>query len=216
MKYHSAVRSKQVLAKPERKKLGGMEDYWMEPSRSPIGFAVPDSSPPLILYIYEEIGPEVDYVEFVHALRYAEPGQPVTIHINSPGGNLNSCLSIINAMQSSEAEIVTVVDGEASSAAAMIWLAGHVKLIASRHTVVMLHGAGTGYGYAKTSSIITSAQNIDKLVEALLDDLSDGFLFEEEREDIRKGVDVYVTGTEIIERLGLAATQGTEEEIDES
>lgn len=185
-------------------------------SYSPIGYEAV-SVPPVVLYIYDEIGPEVDYVDFVHALRYAPEGQEITIHINSPGGNLNSCLSIINAMDASAANITTCVDGEAASAAAMIWLAGHQKMIASRHTVVMLHGASVGYMPSKTSDIDNSNRATNRIVEALLDDLSEGILTDDERADIRKGVDIYLTGTDIVERMLLIAeAQGDEGDQDES
>ena len=182
-------------------------------SCAPIGFEK-SSEPDLILYIYDEIGTEVDYVEFVHALRYAPEGQKITIHINSPGGNLNSCLSIVNAIGASEAEITTVVDGEAASAAAMIWLSGHYKVIASPHTVVMLHGASCGFKQSKTSDIVTSSLSTNNIVESLLDYLADGFLNDGERDDIRKGVDIYITGADIIKRLNLD-TEDTEDTTSE-
>lgn len=171
-------------------------------SFAPVGFEMP-VEPPLVLYIYDEIGPPSDYVEFVHTLRYATPGQDITIHINSPGGHLSSCMSIVNAIAASEANITTIVDGEAASAGAMIWLAGHNKAIASPHVSVMVHGASVGFHPSKTSDINNSNKATDKLIEGMLDDLSVGFITDEEREDIRKGVDIYVTGQEIIERLGL-------------
>lgn len=182
------------------KATNGPDEY--QYSYAPIGFETP-VEPPLVLYVYDEIGPPVDYVEMVHTLRYAPKGQDIVIHINSPGGSLNSCLSIINAMGASEADITTVVDGEASSAGAMIWLAGHQKAIASPHVSVMVHGASVGFNPAKTSDINNSNKATDKIIEGLLDDLADGFLTDEEREDIRKGVDVYLVGSEIIERLSL-------------
>lgn len=180
-------------------------------SYSPIGYEAV-SIPPLVLYIYDAIGPEVDYVDFVHALRYAPEGQEITIHINSPGGNFNSCLSIINAMDASAANITTIVDGEAASAAAMIWLAGENKVLASRHTVVMLHGASVGYPQSKTSEINNSNRATDRMVEALLDDLSVGILTDDEREDIRKGVDIFLTGDDIINRLVLGQEVVDEEQ----
>lgn len=204
MKYQNTVRNNKT-------KLHGGEGEFR--SFAPIGYEAP-VEPPLIIYIYDEIGPEVDYVELCHAIRYAPEGRQITIHINSPGGNLNSCLSIVNAIQSSAANIVTVVDGEAASAAAMIWLAGHEKIIASRHTVVMLHGASVGYMPSKVSDIANSTQATTKITEALLDDLTEDFLTDEEREDIRKGVDVFLTGTDIIERMGLGEDE--EEVIDNS
>ena len=171
----------------------------MECSNSPIGFEIPQP-PNLIVYLYDAIGAEADYAEFVHALRYAPEGQEITIHINSPGGNLHTCLSIVNAMIASDAIITTVVDGDASSAAAIIWLAGMNRLIASKHVCVMLHGASCGFGSSKISDITSSTKATDKIVESLLDDLTIDFLTDEERADIRKGVDIYITGAEIIER----------------
>ena len=190
--------------KTPAKNSGYQDDYQ---SYAPIGFQMP-SEPPLILYVYDEIGPPVDYVEFVHTLRYAAPDQEIIIHINSPGGHLSSCLSIINAIGASEGNITTVVDGDAYSAAAMIWLAGHTKAIASPHVSVMVHGASVGFNPAKTSDINNSNKATDKIIEGLLDDLAVGFLTTQEREDIRKGVDVYLVGSEIIDRLP------PEEEVD--
>ena len=67
----------------------------------------------------------------------------------------------------------------------------------------MIHGASVGFNQAKTSDINNSNKATDKTIEGLLDDLAEGFLTDEEREDIRKGVDVYLVGSEIIERLSL-------------
>lgn len=172
----------------------------VEHSYAPIGFQIP-VEPPLVLYIYDEIGPPTDYVELVHTLRYATQDQEIIIHINSPGGCLSSCLSIINAIGASPAHVVTVVDGDAYSAGAFIWLAGHTKAIASPHVSVMIHGASVGFHQSKTSDINNSNKATDKIIEGILDDLADGFLTDEEREDIRKGVDVYLVGSEIIDRL---------------
>lgn len=196
MKYHK-------LVKPTRAKRLGSQDEEIR-SFAPIGFESKSETPPLILYIYDPIGLEVDYVDFCHAIRYAPEDMDITIHINSPGGNLNSCLAIINAIKVSEANIVTVVDGEAASAAAMIWLAGHTKVVGSEHTVVMLHGASEGYYPTKVSDIANSTKTTTRIIESLLDDLAKGFLTEDERSDIRKGVDVFLTGRDIIDRMGIS------------
>jgi ATP-dependent protease ClpP protease subunit len=115
-------------------------------------------------------------------------------------------------MGASEANITTVVDGEAASAAAMIWLAGHQKMIASKHTLVMLHGASTGFAYSKISDIDNVNHATQRITESLLDDLSGGILTDEERNDIRKGVDVYLTGADIVERLMLEADEDDQDE----
>lgn len=185
----------------QRAKLSGDEHY-EEFSTAPLGFEVDKAPTDLVFYFYDPIGPEVDYVDFIHTLRTAPEGRDIYMHINSPGGHLNSCLAIINAMEESRANIITIVDGEASSAAALIWLAGHEKRIASKHTCVMLHGASVGYHPQKTSDIANTNAVTIRMVEALLDDLAEGLLNQQEREDIRKGVDVYLTGEDIMARVG--------------
>jgi ATP-dependent protease ClpP protease subunit len=180
-------------------------EFLKEPDFSPAIFEMtaenPESDPPLVIYLYKEIGTPENYIELVHCLQYAPEEQDITIHINSPGGSLHSCLSIVNAMHMSSANIHTVLDGDASSASAFIWLAGHSKSIASIHVNLMIHSASCGFNVAKLSDITTSIKSASGLVEGLLDSLSTGLLTEEERADIRRGVDINLSGTEIISRL---------------
>lgn len=171
-----------------------------KPTCSPIGYELP-LNPPAVFYFYNEIGDAEDYVDFIHMLRYSDKDQKIIMHICSPGGDLYACLAIVNAMLTTEAEITTVLDGQAASAGAIIWLAGHTKELNTRHVSLMLHGASTGYNQSKTSDIITDANATNRIVEGLLDDLTTDLLTSEERDDIRKGVDVYLTGDDIINRM---------------
>ncbi len=154
-----------------------------------------------IFFIYGEIIEPLDYVDMIHSIRYAEHGQEITIHINSPGGDLGTGLAIINAIKGSVAEVTTVIDGEACSAAAMIWLAGHNKVIGSKHCYMMVHESSWIAG-AKTSEHARTVEIMKKVISGLVDDLASGLFTPQEIEDVNKGMDIYLSGTEIAERVG--------------
>jgi ATP-dependent protease ClpP protease subunit len=175
-----------------------------EPDLTPVMFEMPgdpDAPQPLLVYLYKEIGSPENYIELCHALQYAEEGQDITFRINTPGGSLHACASIVNAMLESRGNVYTILDGDASSAGAVIWMAGDVRSVASPHVTFMIHGASCGYGVTKLSNIKDNIESATALMEGLLDDLAVGIVTEEERIDVRKGVDVYLSGTELMRRL---------------
>jgi ATP-dependent protease ClpP protease subunit len=150
-------------------------------------------------YLYGPVEDPEEYVDLIHEIRYAEPEQQITLHINSGGGALSTCLSIINAIKASQAEVVTVIDGEACSAAAMIWLAGHRRVIASKHVFFMLHEAGWAM-VGNASEHQRQVLLLKKIIRGLIDDLALWVVTPEELEDFDKGIDVYITGDQIVER----------------
>lgn len=187
--------------------LGGCKD---------IIYQIP-KDPDLVYYLYGPLEDEADYIELIHSIRYASPEQRITIHINSPGGSMYACLAIINAIDACQGEVLTVLDGEASSAAAMIWLAGHVKAIASKRVALMVHTAATGFMSTKIPEIRGSIDVTEKLIKELIDDLCEGILTPEEFTDVYRGHDVYLIGSEILDRMpGMADIEETEELEDET
>ena len=50
------------------------------------------------------------------------------MYINSPGGRLDTTISILQAMHESEAKIITVADGKVASAVTFIFLSGDEKV----------------------------------------------------------------------------------------
>lgn len=73
-------------------------------------------------------------------LNAEDPKEPITIYINSVGGDAVGLLSIYDAMNLINAPIKTVVLGEASSAGAIILAAGSPgERYASKNSRVMIH-----------------------------------------------------------------------------
>lgn len=79
---------------------------------------------------------------FLSQLLYLEQdtSQPVTIYINSPGGEVNAGLMIYDAIQGSKLDITMICAGSAASMAAILLAGGRKgKRFILEHSKVMIH-----------------------------------------------------------------------------
>ncbi len=96
-------------------------------------------------------------------LDYIDPESPITIEINSPGGEVSSGLAIIDTMHYISAPVKVVVCGMAASMAALILASGSKGLrCALPHSTVMIHQPLGGFGISQASDIDIYAKNIVK------------------------------------------------------
>lgn len=101
--------------------------------------AAKDGAPVEIL-LYDEIGYYgISAKDFVLALAQAGDG-PLTLRINSPGGDVFDGLAIFNALRARTAPVNVVVDGLAASAASFIAMAG-TTLTMAEQSMMMIHNA---------------------------------------------------------------------------
>lgn len=95
---------------------------------------------PAEILLYDEIGFwGVTAKDFVQALAAAGDG-PLTLRINSPGGDVFDGLAIYNALRARNAPVTVVVDGLAASAASFIAMAGKTVSMAEQ-SMLMIHNA---------------------------------------------------------------------------
>lgn len=102
------------------------------------------------------------------------PGEPMTMLINSPGGNIQDGLALIDVMQACEGPIQTVSLGMAASMAAIILAAGTPgHRFITRHSRVMLHqplisgglpGGNCSEIESVANSLIERKRQLDKLL----------------------------------------------------
>lgn len=69
--------------------------------------------------------------------------KPITLYINSPGGEIKSGLAVYDYMRRMKSSITTVCIGCASSMGAILFLAGDTRLMLP-HTEIMIHDASFG------------------------------------------------------------------------
>lgn len=85
-------------------------------------------------------GQYISAEEFLNDLEDLKDKERITVHINSGGGDLYAGLAIYNRLKSLDAEIVTVNDGLAASAASLIFQAGDIRQMNAASNF-MAHGA---------------------------------------------------------------------------
>lgn len=150
-------------------------------------------------YLSEDVGSPEEYTDMIHRINVAGEQDTVFIHLNTPGGRLDTGVQIINAMQNSEARVVTVLESEAFSLGTLIFLAGD-ELVVNDHCMIMFHnfkGGVVGKGHEQLSQLEATIKWFTELAR----EIYIPFLSEEEFERIIKGEDLYMHSAEIRERI---------------
>lgn len=112
---------------------------------------------PITMETAYEIGNCLKYLDYV------DPCAPITLEINSPGGEVSSGLAIIDTIRCIQAPVRAVVCGIAASMAALI-AACCTKGMRSMlpHSTIMIHQPLGGMGVSQASDIEIYAQNISR------------------------------------------------------
>jgi ATP-dependent Clp endopeptidase proteolytic subunit ClpP len=108
-------------------------------------YRIEDNATSADVYIYDEIGYwGVTATDFAAAFRREiDASADVTVHINSPGGNVFDGLAILNVLRAHKGSVTTIVDGLAASAASFIAQAG-AKRVMARNSQMMIHKGSSG------------------------------------------------------------------------
>jgi ATP-dependent protease ClpP protease subunit len=124
--------------------------------------------------------------------------------LNSPGGNFDTGLQIINNMLASNARVVTVLEARAYSMAALIFLVGD-EVIVHDNCQLMFHiysGSFAGKGNEQQAQVIALSSWFEKVMFRICSP----FLSSAEIEKVLKGNDLWLDSDEIRRRLGRAAS----------
>lgn len=91
--------------------------------------------------------------EFLEDIEGLKEKTKITVHINSGGGDLYAGLAIYNRLKELPAEIITVNDGLAASAASVVFQAGDTRKVNASSTVMVHQAAGGLYGYYQVADL---------------------------------------------------------------
>ncbi|WP_211236872.1 Clp protease ClpP [Chitinimonas koreensis] len=177
-----------------------------EPEQASTGLARYERQIPIrqiSYYLSGEIQEPQYYTELFYTLRSASETDLIYLHLNSPGGNFDTGLQIINNMQASPAHVVTVLEARAYSMAALIFLVGD-ELIVHDNCQLMFHiysGSFAGKGNEQQAQVIALGSWFEKVMFRICAP----FLSSAEIEKILKGNDLWLDSDEIRRRLGRAA-----------
>lgn len=116
------------------------------------------------ILIYGDIGFEVTPAAITEQLKAAEGD--VTVHINSPGGDVYDGLAIMNALRAHDGHITAIVEGMAASAASFIAVGGADTLICRPTGELMIHDAWT-FADGNAEALTKTVANLERMSEKL-------------------------------------------------
>ncbi|WP_018024093.1 head maturation protease, ClpP-related [Corynebacterium ulceribovis] len=114
------------------------------------------------ILIYGEIGWDVTPKAVVEQLNGTDG--PVTVRIDSYGGDVYAGIAIMNALRRHADTVTVVVDGMAASAASFIAVGGGDRVVMSPNSSMMVHGAWT-FADGNATKLSEVADDLAKITE---------------------------------------------------
>lgn len=146
-------------------------------------------------YIHGEIGESEDYVDLLDTMYGATSNDIIILHLNTPGGYLNTAVEIIHAMASTEAMVVTSADGLVASAGSLIFFAGS-SFIMGEFCEVMLHD-GSGGAMGKINENLKSAIFTSERLSRIYHKIYGRFFTAEQVDRVLNGEDLYLSSEDV-------------------
>lgn len=139
------------------------------------------------------------YTELFYTLRTAIDTDLIYLHLNTSGGDFDTGLQIINNMQASSANVVTVLEARAYSMGAFIFLAGD-EWVVHDNCQLLFHiysGSFAGRGNEQQAEV----HAVSSWFEKFMTRTCQPFLTPAEIKDVLKGSDVWMDSDEIRRRM---------------
>lgn len=133
------------------------------------------------VYLSDEICEPYEYIPIINALNNAGSTDQFIFHLNTPGGNIDSAIQIVNAILQSEATCYAWIEGFCASAGTMIALACDGWLM-NRLSIFMVHAPTLG-NYGKFNEYTASGDFFKKWARNLQTEVYEGFLTDAEMVD---------------------------------
>lgn len=150
-------------------------------------------------YMYKEIGDPQEYIELIHLIRTLEPQDNLTIHLNTPGGRLDTGIAILSAIAECQGTITMSLDSTAASMGAILFLAGH-QYVVHDHSMLMFHTFSGGF-YGKSGDVDKQMQAYKRQFSLLMKKVCGKFLTADEITRIDKGEEMWFMSDAIGKRL---------------
>ncbi|MEL6223976.1 MAG: ATP-dependent Clp protease proteolytic subunit [Cyanobacteria bacterium J06627_8] len=125
-----------------------------------------------IIFLAEEVDDGIAnaIVAYMLYLDSDDPGKPIYLYINSPGGSVTAGMAIYDTMQHIKSDVVTICVGLAASMGAFLLTAGTKgKRLALPHARIMIHQPLGGTGRRQATDIEIEARQIIRIKRELND-----------------------------------------------
>jgi ATP-dependent protease ClpP protease subunit len=139
------------------------------------------------------------YTPLLNILRNAKEDDEVHLYLNTPGGDLDTCLEIVNAMAMTRATTITHACGCVASAGTIIFLAADVQIIMD-NIQFMCHYYSSGF-YGKGQEIEAYAEHCSVRIQKFMWKYYEGFMTKKEFKRLCKGEDYWFDSEETTVRV---------------
>ena len=157
-----------------------------------------------INFTAQGIGTADEHLEELEAIRSSGPEDLIVVYFTDCGGGVvGTGMSLINAVMETHAHTVAVLEGHNASMCSMIPLV-FKEIIVTPYASMMLHSAA-GSNYGTIANLERQSTFFSKMFSDFMEDIYDGFVDPLELEDLRKGLEIYLSADEIEERLSKRA-----------
>ena len=149
-------------------------------------------------YLSDEIDAPNTYNELCFLLDIAEESDLVILHINTPGGHLDSAFKILASLRGTKANTLAILTGTVASAGTIIAL-GCNTLAIEPYTQFMIHNYSTGT-QGKGHEVMDYINFTDKSLKKTFKEIYGGFLTDKEIVAVIKGKDMWMETDEVEKR----------------
>jgi len=149
-------------------------------------------------YLTETIDEPSYYNELCYLLENSVPSETVYLHLNTPGGMIDSAFMLIDAIKSAQARVIGKLSGNVCSAGTLITMTCDEIEVAD-HTAFMVHNYSGGVS-GKGHEMKSRQEFIDESLNAAFRSFYSGFLTENEMDEIIDGKDYWMAKDEVMER----------------
>jgi ATP-dependent Clp protease protease subunit len=139
------------------------------------------------------------YVDMIQRIQLAGSEEIIYVHLNTPGGMLDTGVQIINAMQSSKAHIIVSIEANCHSLGTLIFLAAD-EFVVHDNCLMMIHNFSGGV-FGKGNEQQSQLEAQIKWFNSLAENLYVPFLTKVELDRVVKGEDIWLQSKEIRDRL---------------
>jgi len=151
------------------------------------------------VYLTDGIEEPSMYNELCYLLKNASKAETFHIHLNTPGGIIDSAFMIISAIKSSQANTVAHLSGTVASAGTVIALACD-DLVVANHTSFMIHNYSGGM-MGKGHEMKARQEFVDASLSEAFRDIYLGFLSGDEMQEVIDGKDMWMGKDEVLSRF---------------
>ena len=177
-----------------------MEIKMTPPSDSPWDKVVPiiTSHHHTDAYLTDGIEEPAVYNELCHVLRTSHKGDTITLHLNTPGGMVDSAFMIVDAIKASKAKVTGYLSGTVASAGTIIALACD-RIEVANHTSFMIHNYSAGM-MGKGHEMKARQEFMDASLNRAFKEFYSGFLTDKEMDEVIDGKDMWMGTSDVLER----------------